>query len=174
SNVRFVESRGAAFAFVSNAFFGNSRFARERIHWMFPANKDERVANMLAWVQKMSFNLATFGLIKFLETRERGALFVNAVFRMHQHPNEPAFDWLTFNQLQGTMDKTLQESTAFYDPARLVTVFVYLPSQSGNSVAIWRRKINVPDSARLKYQAEINAVVRNLRSEKDYVVMVDE
>jgi hypothetical protein len=113
-------------------------------------------------------------LIKFLETRERGALFVNAVFRMHQHPNEPAFDWLTFNQLQGTMDKTLQESTAFYDPARLVTVFVYLPSQSGNSVAIWRRKINVPDSARLKYQAEINAVVRNLRSEKDYVVMVDE
>lgn len=62
SNVRFVESRGAAFAFVSNAFFGNSRFARERIHWMFPANKDERVANMLAWVQKMSFNLATFGV----------------------------------------------------------------------------------------------------------------
>lgn len=62
SGVRFVESKGAAFSFVHNAFFGNARLARERIHWMFPANKDERVANMLAWVQKMSFNLATFGV----------------------------------------------------------------------------------------------------------------
>ncbi|KAF8974634.1 hypothetical protein BDZ97DRAFT_1774637 [Flammula alnicola] len=174
SNVRFVESRGAAFSFVSNAFFGNARFARERIHWMFPENKDERVAAMLGWVQKMSFNLGTYGLIKFLESRERGALFVNALFRMHQHPNEPAFDWLTFNQLQGTMDKVLQESVAFYDPARLVIIFVYLPSQTGNSVAIWRRKINVPDNARLKYQPEINAVVKTLRSEKEYIVMVDE
>lgn len=66
SNVRFVESRGAAFAFVSNAFFGNSRLARERIHWMFPTNKDQRVANMLAWTQKMSFNLATFGVRSIL------------------------------------------------------------------------------------------------------------
>lgn len=72
------------------------------------------------------------------------------------------------------MDKTLQESAAFYDPSRLVTVFVYLPSQTGNSVAIWRRKINVPDSAKIKYQAEIAAVVKNLRQEKDYVLMVDE
>lgn len=62
SAVRFVESKGAAFSFVNHAFFGNVRLARERIHWMFPPNKDERVANMLAWVQKMSFNLATFGV----------------------------------------------------------------------------------------------------------------
>lgn len=113
-------------------------------------------------------------LMKFLERKERGALFVNTIFRMHQHPREPAFDYLTFNQLQGTMDKTLQESVAFYDPARLVTVFVYLPSQTGNSVAIWRRKVPVPDNARLKYQAEIDAIVKTLRKDKDYVVMVDE
>lgn len=62
SNVRFVESRGAGLAFVSNAFFGNSRFARERIHWLFPPDKDKRVADMLAWVQKMSFNLGTYGV----------------------------------------------------------------------------------------------------------------
>ena len=99
---------------------------------------------------------------------------MNTVFRMKDHPREPAFDWLTFNDLQATMDKTLQESVAFYDPARLVTIFVYLPSQSGKSVAIWRRKVNVPDSTRLKYQAEINAIVKTLRDAKDYVVMVDE
>ncbi|KJA24541.1 hypothetical protein HYPSUDRAFT_474326 [Hypholoma sublateritium FD-334 SS-4] len=93
---------------------------------------------------------------------------------MRQYAREPAIDWLTFNQLQSTMDKTLQESVAFYDPSRQVMVFVYLPSQTGNSIAIWRRKINVPDSARTKYQAEINAVTKLLRPEKDYVVMVDE
>ena len=93
---------------------------------------------------------------------------------MRQYAREPALDWLTFNQLQSTMDKTLQESVAFYDPSRLVTVFVYLPSQTGKSIAIWRRKINIPDSARTKYQAEINVVTKILRPEKDYVVMVDE
>jgi hypothetical protein len=62
SNVRFAESKGAAFAYVANAFFGNARLARERIHWLFPPNKDKRVAEMLAWVQKMSFNLGTYGV----------------------------------------------------------------------------------------------------------------
>jgi hypothetical protein len=62
SNVRFAESKGAAFAHVANAFFGNARLARERIHWLFPPNKDKRVAEMLAWVQKMSFNLGTYGV----------------------------------------------------------------------------------------------------------------
>jgi hypothetical protein len=66
SNVRFAESKGAAFAFVADAFFGNSRFARERIHWLFPSSKDKRVAEMLAWVQKMSFNLGTYGVRDFL------------------------------------------------------------------------------------------------------------
>lgn len=65
SNVRFVESRGAAFKFVSEAFFGNARLARDRIHWRFPEDKDQRVANMLNWVQKMSFNLGTYGVCSY-------------------------------------------------------------------------------------------------------------
>lgn len=93
---------------------------------------------------------------------------------MRQYPQEPAIDWLTFSNLQGTMDKILQESAASYDPAALVTVFVYLPSQTGNSVAIWRRKINVPEKARNQYRAELNAIVKTLPPHKDYIVMVDE
>ena len=112
--------------------------------------------------------------MKFLEHGERGGLFVNAAFRMRQHPHEPAFDFLTFDQLQGTMDKTLQESVAFYDPARFAMAFVFLPSQSGNSVAIWRRKINVPDNARQKYRAQIETTVKSLRAPEEYIVMVDE
>lgn len=122
----------------------------------------------------LTISVLDMQLKKFLEARERGGLFVNAAFRMKQHPLEPAFDFLTFDQLQGTMDKTLQESVAFYDPARFVMVLVFLPSQSGNSVAIWRQKINVPDNARQKYRAEINATVDSLRAPKEYIVMVDE
>ena len=41
-------------------------------------------------------------------------------------------------------------------------------------VVVSRRKIPVPDNARLKYQAEIDAIVKTLRKDKEYVVMVDE
>lgn len=71
------------------------------------------------------------------------------------------------------MDKTLQQSVAFYDPAQIVVVFVYLPSESGNSVAIWRRKLPVPGNVRKMYQKEIAAVKKGLRPEKDYIIHVD-
>lgn len=62
SNARFVESRGAGLAFVSNALFGNTRLSKERIYWLFPQDKDHRISALLAWVQKMSFNLGTYGV----------------------------------------------------------------------------------------------------------------
>jgi hypothetical protein len=72
------------------------------------------------------------------------------------------------------MDRILQESVAFYDPAVQVIVFVCLPSKTGNSMAMWRRKINVPNNLRLTYQEEIMLALAALRNEKDYVVHVDE
>lgn len=110
----------------------------------------------------------------FLQSRERGALFANADYRPPKSPNEPAFDWLTFDELQTSRDKILQESVAFYDPAIQVIVFVFLPSKTGNSVAMWRRKINVPNNTRLMLQAEINLAFAGLRRDKDYLVYVDE
>lgn len=99
---------------------------------------------------------------------------MNAEFRAPGHPNEPAFDWLTFDQLQPSMDRILQESAAFYDPAMQVIVFVFLPSKSGKSVAMWRRKIKVPNNTRLMLQGEINLAMAGLRKDKHYVVHVDE
>jgi len=93
---------------------------------------------------------------------------------MKKYPNQPAFDWLTFDELQPSMDRTLQESVAFYDPAVQVIVFVFLPSKSGNSVAMWRRKINVPNNTRLILQHEINLALAGLRKQRDYVVYVNE
>jgi hypothetical protein len=97
---------------------------------------------------------------------------VNADYRPPNSPNEPAFDWLTYPELQKTMDRTLQESVAFYDPSMLVIVFVLLPSKTGNSLALWRRKIPVPSGVRLAYQAQITQAVAGLN--RDYVVHVDE
>jgi hypothetical protein len=72
------------------------------------------------------------------------------------------------------MDKTIQESVAHYDPAVQVIVFVFLPSKTGNSVAMWRRKVNVPNNIRLMLQPEINLAMAGLRKQIDYKVWVDE
>lgn len=101
-------------------------------------------------------------------------MFTNANFRMEEHPNEPVFDWLTFDQLRSTMDLILQESVIAYDPAMQVIIFVYLPSESGNSVAMWRRKVLVPNNTRLRFQQEIIIAKAGLRKDKDYIVHVDE
>lgn len=122
----------------------------------------------------MKPKLSRLQLHKFLQTRERGALFANADFIHEKHPNEPAFDWLIFDDIQESMDKTLQESVAHYNPAIQVIVFVFLPSKSGNSVAMWRRKINVPNNTRLMLQREINLAMAGLRKREDYTVYVDE
>jgi len=62
TNVRFIESQGEALAPVLQAFFGNARLAKDRIHWMFSPDKDQRVASLLAWIQVMSYNLGAFGV----------------------------------------------------------------------------------------------------------------
>ncbi|KAJ7499182.1 hypothetical protein FB451DRAFT_1204555 [Mycena latifolia] len=174
ANVQFIDSQGAALIPVHQALFGKTRMAKDRIHWMFSPNKDERVASLLSWIEIMSHSLGAYGLHRFLQSRERGALIANADYRPPHSPQEPAFDWLTFDQLQASRDKTLQESVAFYDPGVTCIVFVFLPSKSGNSVAMWRRKISIGNNTRASRINEINLAMAGLRREKDYVVHVDE
>lgn len=108
---------------------------------------------------------------KFLETRERGALFINASYDSPSGGG-PGIDWLTYDDVVETRDRLLQESVGFYDPSTQVIVFVFLPSKTGNSLAMWRRKIPVPDGVRLKNLQETDLVRAALR--KDYPVLVDE
>lgn len=97
---------------------------------------------------------------------------MNADFKPHQSPEEPAFDWLSLEQLKDTLDKILQESVVLYDPATQVIVFVFLLSKSGNSMAIWRRKIAVAEGFREMYPDAIDDALANLQ--EDYPVYVDE
>jgi hypothetical protein len=82
-------------------------------------------------------------------------------------------DWLTFDVLQLTRDKVLQESVSSIDPTLRVIVFVFLPSQSGKSIAIWRRKLNVPNDVRAELFPQIRETVSHLRRREDYIVHVD-
>jgi len=113
-------------------------------------------------------------MTKFLQTRERGALFINASYDLDSPTSSgPALDWLTYDDVVETWDRLLQESVRSYDPSMQVIVFVFLPTtNSGDSLAIWRRKIAVPDSMRLPHLRDINLTKVALR--KDYPVLGDE
>ncbi|KAG8897542.1 hypothetical protein FRC01_011294 [Tulasnella sp. 417] len=121
----------------------------------------------------MGWALANLGLNKFLSWRQRGALFANADFRPWKSPEEPGFDWMTFDEVQNTLDKTLQESIATYDPATTALVFVFLVSKSGSSVAIWRRKVTIPTSLQLKHNIEIQRIKRNMADGAKPVIKVE-
>jgi hypothetical protein len=62
ANMEFLESRGEAFKPVHNAFFGRDRKARDRIHWQFPHDKDERVRHALEWLHDYAHGVGAFGV----------------------------------------------------------------------------------------------------------------
>ena len=98
-------------------------------------------------------------------------MFVNASY---DSPSDgaPALDWLTYEDVVETRDRLLQESVGLYDPSMLVNVFVFLPSKSGNSLAMWRRKFPVPENIRVTNLHEIN--LAKAASGKGHIVLVDE
>ncbi|KAI6105496.1 hypothetical protein F5141DRAFT_1124048 [Pisolithus sp. B1] len=151
TDVHFNESHGKAIQGVWNAFYNQSRKADDRFHWLFPPGKNERVAALMAWIDTMSPVIASYGLQKFLQTRQRGALFVNAEYSPLQVPKQPTLDWMAWEQIQPTMDRVLQESVG---------------------VAIWRRKLAIPHNVRLAYEAQITQITSALPT--TYLVHVDE
>ena len=98
-------------------------------------------------------------------------MFINASYASPSGGG-PGIDWLSYEDVVETRDRLLQESVGFYDPSTQVMVFVFLPSKTGNSLAMWRRKVPVPDSLRLPNLQEIDLVRATLQ--KEYTVLVDE
>ena len=62
TNIKFVESQGKAFAKVQTAIFGRERKAKDRIHWMFSPDKDERVSALMGWIASTEYNLGSYGV----------------------------------------------------------------------------------------------------------------
>ncbi|KAF8528275.1 hypothetical protein JB92DRAFT_2697461, partial [Gautieria morchelliformis] len=164
---------GAALEEADAALYSNLRPVNQRIHWTFSPAKDERVAAPLDWVLRMGYGLGTLGLKIFLVTQQRGALISNVAFRNPNNPDYPAFDWITFDDVVETLDKTLQESIAHYDPESLVLVFVFLLSASGKSLAMWPRRLPVPYAVLKESHEEVVKIKHTLAKHK-YAIKLDE
>lgn len=61
ADARFIESREALEP-AMRALYSSERLARNRIHWLFDPQKDERVSSLLDWIQKMQYGLANLGV----------------------------------------------------------------------------------------------------------------
>lgn len=105
-----------------------------------------------------------------MQDGQRGALFTNADIRVGS--GLPTFDWVSIDRLQLTLDRILQESVIAYNPMLHVVVFVFLLSHSGNSMAIWRKKVPIPEHIRSARKEEIQAIIDQL--DPKYRVLVDE
>ncbi|PVG03604.1 hypothetical protein CPB86DRAFT_694901 [Serendipita vermifera] len=161
--ISFQESGGEALVAANRALFKSARPASERIHWGLNSAQDPSVQGLLDWVDQMAPELAMLAMHKFLNTQKRGALISNATYRPASTPDEPAFDWITFEQSRGTLDATFQEGIAKYDPLTTAIVYVFLLSPSGNSMGIWKRKLIIPPETQEMYRdqlAEVYAYVK--------------
>ena len=65
ANMEFLDSDGEAFKPAWNAFWGRDRKARDRIHWQFPHDKDERVRRALEWLHDNAHGVGAFGVSIF-------------------------------------------------------------------------------------------------------------
>jgi hypothetical protein len=64
ANIQFIDSKGAALMPVHQALFGKTRMAKDRIHWMFSPNKDQRVFDLLFWIEQMAYHLGAYGVCR--------------------------------------------------------------------------------------------------------------
>lgn len=62
---RFFESQGAALSRAHKALYAQERMAKDRIHWSFSPEKDERVRTLLEWIQGMSEGIGALGVSGF-------------------------------------------------------------------------------------------------------------
>lgn len=166
------ETHGIAPAW--QALLGRHRLSSQRIHWIFSPTHDQFVRDTMVFIQdpQVKQELAEIGLQHFLMTREPGCFFVNAAYRLPDRPHTPAFDWLRYQEVQETYDRTIQRSLMYYDPADFVIVFVFLVSRTGNSMACWRRRIPIPPQTKAPYRSEIAKIKAEMKT-REYRILVD-
>ncbi|QRV84932.1 hypothetical protein RhiJN_12948 [Ceratobasidium sp. AG-Ba] len=169
-----IQSHGSAFVSAQRALVGTHRRAEERIIWGLPLSRDPRVGQAVSKIEGMKDKLILFGAERFVQGRMRGAVMCNIDYRPPGHPDELAFDWITFKDAQKTLEPVLQKAILQTDPATSVLVVVFLLSPSLNSLAIWRKCVPIPSGFLDQREVyEIERVKREIAAtEKGYVVKV--
>ncbi|CAE7150217.1 unnamed protein product [Rhizoctonia solani] len=147
SPVRVTQSGGQALVPAQRAFIGSHRPAHERMLWGLPLDRDPRVRHAIAKIEGIKDAVVAFGAEKFVETKMKGAVICNVDYHPPGHPDDLAFDWITYKDAQKSLDPTLQKSITRTDPANAVLLVIFLLSPSLNSLAIWRK--SVPTDSRI-------------------------
>lgn len=142
--VRIAESNGKCLEEAKAALFGRHAPPEERIIWNHTADRDKGMQNLLDWVDKVKWGLASLGLHKFMATKQRGALVFNVNGRLSNDPKTPAVDWFTFAEAQKTLDKQLQKYIGEYNPAEYVLVFTFRVLRGGQVVSTLQFTTHLP------------------------------
>ncbi|CAE6401687.1 unnamed protein product [Rhizoctonia solani] len=173
AHVEIVESGGNALSEAQDALTNTKRPVWTRVLWTVPLEHDHAAQMVLS---KFTHNevveeMSVLAIRNYLST-ERGAFFCN-VDRNANSSRALEVDWITFRDTQKTRDKTLQREVLRNEPALSVLVYVFRISPNKRSVAIWRRKIDIPATIIRKNANALAAKRRELRAaEAQYVIKI--
>ncbi|KZW04035.1 hypothetical protein EXIGLDRAFT_12460 [Exidia glandulosa HHB12029] len=187
-----ASSEGQGIQDAWTALYGRHRPSIGRIHWMFSPNHDQSVQEVMHFIQdtQVKAELTEIALQQFIQHREPGCFFVNASYRLPHRPHTPGFDWLRYADvvcaippvvirfwtanapLSQTCDRTIQQSLMYYDPGEFALVFVFLVSETGNSMACWRRRIPIPQQMTARHRSEIAKIKAEMKK-RNYKIYVD-
>ncbi|KAG8991073.1 hypothetical protein FRB90_001472, partial [Tulasnella sp. 427] len=171
--VRIAESNGKCLEEASAALFGRHAPPEERIVWNHTADRDKGMQNLLEWVDKVKWGLASLGLHKFMATKQRGALIFNVNGRLSNDPKTPAVDWFTFADAQRTLDKQLQKYIGEYNPAEYVLVFTFRVMRGGQVMHMWGKKLAIPQTLPVTYATEIRDALKKVNKKRLEVLTED-
>lgn len=171
--VRIAESNGKCLEEAKAALFGRHAPPEERIIWNHTADKDKGMQNLLDWVDKVKWGLASLGLHKFMATKQRGALVFNVNGRLSNDPKTPAVDWFTFADAQKTLDKQLQKYIGEYNPAEYVLVFTFRVMRGGQVMHMWGKKLAIPQTLPVTYATEIRDALKKVNKKRLEVLTED-
>lgn len=171
--VRIAESNGKCLEEAKAALFGRHAPPEERMIWNHTADRDKGMQNLLDWVDKVKWGLASLGLHKFMATKQRGALVFNVNGRLSNDPKTPAVDWFTFAEAQKTLDKQLQKYIGEYNPAEYVLVFTFRVLRGGQVMHLWGKKLAIPQTLPVTYASEIRDALKKVNKKRLEVLTED-
>ncbi|KEP50990.1 Asp domain protein [Rhizoctonia solani 123E] len=173
ASIEIVESGGSALSEAQDALTNDRRPVWTRILWTVPLEHNPAAQLVLSKIacREVVEGLSVLAIRRYLST-ERGAFFCN-VDRNASDNRALEVDWITFRDTQKTRDKTLQREVFRNEPALSVLVYVFRTSPDKRSIAIWRRKIDMPATIIRKNATALAAKRRELRAtEAQYVIKI--
>ncbi|KAG8702430.1 hypothetical protein FRC11_011488 [Ceratobasidium sp. 423] len=168
--IEIVESGGSALSEAQDAFTNSRRAVWTRMLWTVPLEHDPGAQMVLSKITKrdavegLSLLAVGAAVLRMSESRD---------YRNISDSRTLEVDWITFRDTQKTREKALQREVLRNEPALSTLVYAFRLLPDKRSVAIWRRKIDIPATILRKNANAIAAKRRELRvAEAQYVIKI--